>query len=300
MIDPNNKVFPTYTHHGREYSLPYWLPEGKNGKSEVSIEFKDAGSRLPLVSMRNSLFMGLQQCNLILDRPLGIHHLKEIGQGTWMSSMPQEIEQHHRQLAGMKGRVLVGGLGLGLAVAILEGVEAITEIVVVEKNSELLQLVGKFIPKDKTKLLHFDLYEYLKRDRETFDFAFYDIWQSTGEHVLTEHVMPLRRLSQHAVRQDCIQCWNEGEMIGQVHMGCRTAVMYYFCDAPADNPFKTMFSISDEEFERRRSVGLVWYFYRWLRRSNPSQNYALAAADEFAAALRDPMRFDKEWVNNEY
>jgi hypothetical protein len=36
----------------------------------------------------------------------------------WMSTLPQEIEQHERQLANFHGDVLVGGLGLGLAIAL--------------------------------------------------------------------------------------------------------------------------------------------------------------------------------------
>lgn len=289
------KVFPTYRHDdGREYSLPFYIPPKRKGHFSVSIEFKPAGAKLPVVSMRNSIFMGLPTCEVLLEKPLGIHYLKEEGHGTWMTSMPQEIEQISRQVMNMSGRVLVGGLGLGLAACYLEGNDKVTEIVVVEKSYAILELVSIHMPKRKTCFVREDLYTYLKNCTRKFDHAFYDIWCPTGESILTQHVLPLRRLSRGLLPQKNIECWNEDEMIGQVRSSCETSLL--FLDAPEGSPFRAVLECDKERFEKMKNAhGMVWYWYRWLREDEPTKQQAAAKVKQFIADLKDPDKFEEEW-----
>jgi len=299
------KVFPIHSFKGKEYSLPYYLPERKSHKCSITIDFKKPGTTLPVVSMRNSLFMGLPMVSLKVDRPLGIHTLKQEGMGTWMTSMPQEIEQHSRQLTGMSGRVLVGGLGLGLAVAYLEGNEDVTEIVCVEKSQSIIHMVLPFMPKKKTKVINMDLFKYLESQRaiticnppakETFDHAFYDIWCPTGETVHSKYVIPLRKLSQGLIPQENIQCWNEDEMIGQLALACQTSLMYL--DMPVGDKFRTILDEPEDRFDRYKKVqGLVWYWYRFLRREKLTIAQAHAQMGRYLADLKDPERFERNWM----
>jgi len=299
------KVFPTHSFKGKEYSLPYYLPERKSHRYSITIEFKKKGSTLPIVSMRNALFMGLPMTTLKLDRPLGIHTLREEGECTWMTSMPQEIEQHSRQLTGMKGRVLIGGLGLGLAVAYLEGNDDVTEIVCVEKSQSIIHMVLPFLPKKKTKVINMDLFKYLAAQRaittdnppakETFDHAFYDIWCPTGEIVHWKYVIPLRKLSQGLIPQENIQCWNEDEMIGQINMACQTSLLYL--DMPVGDQFRRILDEPEDRFEHyKKHQGLVWYWYRFLRREKLTSTQARAEMDRYLADLKDPERFERNWM----
>lgn len=290
------KAFPTYTYDGKDYSLPYELPAGKSGKLKVVIEFKPAGSKLPVVSMRNALFMGLKPAQLLLDRPLGIHFLREDGVGTWMTSMPQEIEQISRQLLRAHGRVLVGGLGLGLANCYLDANPLVKQVICIEKNKNIIDLIKPHVPRDKSSIFHGDLYEYLKSEPPCFDFAFYDIWCPTGERVLTEHVMPLRRLSRNIVAQDNIECWNEEEMLGQVKMGAQMACQW-MDEADKKIGGARLLDLPEKDFNQyKKAQGFVWYFYRWLRRRKPTAEQGLAKCEEFMKALKDPEKFDKDWA----
>lgn len=291
------KVFPTYTHHFKDYSLPYWLPEGRKGRMQITIHFEPAGARLPVVSMRNALFMGLRRTELVLDKALGIHTLQENGHGTWMSSMPQEIEQHHRQLAGLKGRVLIGGLGLGLAPALLNSMEEVEQVVVVEKSFEVLDLVGKYIPKKKVSIVHTDLYEYLlraKKKKMRFDCAFYDIWCSTGERTLLEHIHPLKQLSQGIVSIERIQCWNEDEMLGQVRSACQNLAL--FLTLEKGHAMRGILDCPQEKWDAFKTHhGLAAYFCDWVRNARPSVQQLTDRVDEFIADARNPVTFAKKW-----
>lgn len=288
--------FPTFNYRGRHYSLPYWLPRGESGKFSVEIKFEKKGVQLPVVSMRNSIFMGLPLQSLFLSAPLGIHCLKEKGHGIWMTSAPQEIEQHSRQLKSMKGRVLVGGLGLGVAVTYLEANRHVDEIVVIEKSQDVISLVSPYLSRTKTRIHKMDLYKYLKEYKgPEFDHAFYDIWCPTGETVLLEHIFPLKKASKGIVPVDRIECWNEEEMLGQIRLGCQTAILFLRSLKSSTN--LSPLDETEEIFQRcQKSFGLSWYWYRWLRLERPTFERATSELNRFMQDVKDPERFERDWI----
>lgn len=291
---PSLKRFPVYVHDdGKQYSLPYPLPPGEKGKFKIEVDFKPAGKELTVVSMRNALFMGLRPTMMTLTAPLGVHTLSENGRATWMTSLPQEIEQHHRQLANVRGTVLVGGLGLGVAVALLEKNPRVKNIVVVEKSSDVIELIKPYVPQRKTTFVHGDLYDYLKENEQRtqpFDCAFYDIWCPTGERVLTEHVLPLRLLSEGVVNGP-IECWNEDEMIGQIRMNCLSRIQLMLMQ---NDPLDVL-KMDEDRFQRIKSLGLSWYFHRWMREAKPTQKTAEAMLQRFCADIKNPRELQKNW-----
>lgn len=290
------KSFPTYVRDGKCYSLPFPMNVGKSGKMQIEIYVEPAGARLPVVSMRNALFMGLRQTVLTLTEPLHIHRLKQNGYGVWMTTMPQEVEQHIRQLKGFHGTVLVGGLGLGVAVAILEKMPKVKKIIVVEKSKDVINLVWPYLPKRKTSIVNDDLYHYLEEAKANSchcDCAFYDIWCPTGEAVLVEHTMPLRRLSEGVVTSR-IECWNEDEMIGQVRMECMTGTL--MMDAE-NKSWPHPINCDEATFKKiQRRLDLTWYFHRWVRTQKPTKEQAVAMVEVFCETIKMPRLFDERWV----
>ncbi len=280
----------------RDYFLPYHLPTGKSGQFSVTTKRHEKGEKLTVVSMRNAIFMGLEPMSVLLDRPVYTHWLQEEGRAMWMSTMPQEVEQHERQLANFHGRVLIGGLGLGLAVALLENNPSVEEITVCELSMDVVALVGPHVQRrSNTVILQRDLYEHLRICRKTkkqYDCAFYDIWCPTGQSVLTQHVIPLRKLSVGVVPQGSIECWNEAEMIGQVRMSIQNTLTYYE-QQPDKHP---LLACDEKRFQScKKAHAEQWAFTNWLRKERPSLNSAKLAADNFISALSDPVEFKKSW-----
>ena len=189
---------------GTHAFLPFWLPERRVGNFQIRQKTYAKGSKLTAVSMRNALFMGLNPANIELEHDTIAHFLYEKDgdedpdgiNGLWMSTRPQEIEQHNRQLAKAEGDVLVGGLGLGLAVGILHNNPRVDKIIVIEKSPDVIKLVKPYLPQGKTTVIRADLFTYLqkvKRDGGLFDFAFYDIHTPTSQFLITTTTKPLRR-----------------------------------------------------------------------------------------------------------
>lgn len=280
----------------RDYFLPFPLPEGRSGKFSVTTKRHEKGEKLTVVSMRNAIFMGLPPTSCVLSRPAYTHWLKEDDHAMWMSTMPQEVEQHERQLQGFSGRVLVGGLGLGLAVGILERNPLVEEITVCELSGDVIKLIEPHAKRrPSTVILERDLYEHLricKKSGKEYDFAFYDIWCPTGQTILTQHVIPLRRLSVGIIPQSQIECWNEAEMIGQVRMSIQTTLQYYE-SRPDDHP---LLACEAKIFRScKRAHAEAWPFLNWLRKEKPQHEEARAAGEAYVEALSDPVEFDKSW-----
>jgi hypothetical protein len=200
------------------------VPEGRSGNVEVQHEVHPAGYAFDTANLRCQMF-GQKNLRVTYDCETTWRRLMIDG-SLWMTDLPIEQQQHRNSLSGMHGRVLVGGLGLGIAVTILDLNPDVSEIVVVEKNADVVNLVWPHIYRrlgeTKVRCVNQDLYEFLGRpayEQDVFDFAFYDIWTSDSEGTFHEIVQPLREKTMAAGLvdgADAIVNWNEDVMRGQL------------------------------------------------------------------------------------
>lgn len=192
------------------------IPDGKSGDASVTHRIIPPGHEEPVVSLRNAMFMGWQPTKISFSSPFTIRQLSQKSHGVWMTDSPQEVWQMWEPIKAMKGRVLVGGLGLGVFPSLLlHSGKGIACIDVVEISKPIVKLVSPYIH-DIIEVHRADLYDELNSG-VMYDSAFFDIWQPTGEMVWAEHVVPLRRLCRNRIKT--VRCWNEEEMIGQLRQG---------------------------------------------------------------------------------
>src|SRR5215471_6321218 len=286
---------------GEHTTLPYHLPEGRSGNVHIERELVAKGHKLTVVSIRNSLFMGMPMSSVYTDRETTIHRLIEDGQGTWMSTLPQEIEQAQRQIRKAHGRVLVGGLGLGLVPVLLQCNPKVQSIVVIERSKDVLRLVQPHMPQRRTLVVHDDLRSYLKHAKKigaTFDWAFFDTWQATDEWAWVTQVKPLRRLAIGVIPQTHIECWNENEMLGQIELSLRTRMdIEQAPDHTAQAKFKQC-HLSDRDFNKgckNKIYEPIWPFLNWYRHVKPSMGEALAEIEDYMVCLQDAVLWQKIW-----
>lgn len=192
----------------RQYykSIGLDLPEQKKGRARIDHHVFEPGVRIPVVSIRNALLMGMKPASLTTPDRYRIINLHQ-GQVMWMSDSPQEVEQHVRQLANARGHVLVGGLGIGLAVSILATNPEVKSITVVEKSADIIAMVREPAiarlydvgSKARFGVVCDDLFSYLRYCGLKYDFAFLDIWAPTSQHEFMKTVLPLRKLARRVV-----------------------------------------------------------------------------------------------------
>lgn len=202
-------------------NLMYFQP-ATSGKMSIERERYDKGKEFIVVSLRTHVLTGQRPAKCFAERPGFIHRLKEKDRGVWMSDLPCEIYQHAEFVPKLYGNVLIGGLGLGLILKMMSYMLLADSVTVVEKSEDVINLVWSQLNLPfKAKIIHKDLFKYLKTCKTRFDTAYYDIWDydiwaGDNESAYHEYVKPLRYLSTGIVPQKRLHCWQEDVMKGQV------------------------------------------------------------------------------------
>lgn len=225
----------------RRYDTMVAIPEGESGALKITHTEQPAGYEALLAYPRSILLGGQAAGRVRFPEPTRWHTLSEKDVGVWMTDMPVEQEQHYDCLAGAEGRVLVGGLGLGLALHILDRNKAVDEIVVVERSQDVINLVWEHTPQGKAHIENDCLHHWIEWHGEDeiaehgeFDLAFYDIWQSDSERTFWDHVQPLREATASIGLAGEVVCWNEDVMGGQLSMSLHSRIVSF--SRVLDNP----------------------------------------------------------------
>lgn len=186
-----------------------------------------------LINSRVSFFTGLPQIDYRCPHPTVVQHLKSVENGTWMTDLPCEMFQMHEELAvHARGKVLIGGLGLGILPRMVARMRQVESITVVEQSEEVCNLVWPFLShrmEGKARIVNADIHKF-EIAKGDFDVALLDTWQGTGEWVWMNEVVPLRRKFAQNVKR--IACWQEDVMRMQVHMG-----LFNYASMPPDKLF---------------------------------------------------------------
>lgn len=203
------------------------IPEGESGSHRIKAKIVPPGTVMDDVTQRAKIVGGQRGQKFRFDEPTRWHQLLYSG-GVWMTDLPIEQRQMREASLGLVGRVLVGGLGLGLLPTILGPDPMVEEIVIVEKSPDVIKLVAKHVLRDwpacrkKLTFVKDDLFKYLlhlERHTATFDSAFFDIWQSDGQSEFFHTIVPLLKLAHASGRiRTRPLCWNEDVMRGQLQL----------------------------------------------------------------------------------
>lgn len=98
-----------------------------------------------------------------------------------MSDTPDEIRDHISAIDRAQGRVLIGGLGLGViarAVLLKPDVEHVT---IIERSPDVIKLVSPWLARqflDRVELIEADILEWQAPVGSRWDVAWFDIWDA--------------------------------------------------------------------------------------------------------------------------
>lgn len=199
------------------------IPEGKRGAFEVKHTHKPAGWQVNTGNLRMAMF-GQPIETLTFEEPTVWHNLLE-DDGVWMTDLPCEVYQMRRELEYAEGDVLIGGLGLGVAVSLLAlEHEDINSIHVVELKQEVVDLVAPYVSYPGVSFEVMDIHDYMANE-PTYDFAMFDTWASDSEYTFFNEVLPLLQRSKNI---GTVTCWNENIMRGQLANALMTRAVFYW------------------------------------------------------------------------
>lgn len=129
-----------------------------------------------------------------------------------MSNTPMEKRTNRQFVETAHGRVLIGGLGIGMIILAIQDKEDIDEIIVIEKNQEVIDLIQPQLKfNSKVKIVKGDVFTYEPEGK--FNTIYMDIWYTIGSDIYEEEMKPLiKRYRKYLVSKsedpNCwIDCW---------------------------------------------------------------------------------------------
>lgn len=275
-----------------KFMTPLNIPANKIGKFEIVRTIEPPGKTFTTANPRHVIYGGQKSKTIKFHTETLWHRLLENG-GVWMSDIPSEHAQMLACVKGMRGKVLVGGLGLGLAATILAKRKSVTKVVVVELSKAVIDLVAPYLGSNKIEVVHADLFKYLTKLKTEFDYAFYDIWKSDGEGTFMEVVCPLYTLSQGVIRREPIN-WNEDVMRGQLAQSIYHRLSFQTPEA------RKMFAKELAHFlppwEEGDNIWHNWMvpFFQWWKETNP-ETELLRKAVNFYASFYGRWNWEEIW-----
>lgn len=156
---------------------------------DMSLILKDGqvgDFKLQHYEISDNNFYAIVRCGI----PPGIY-VRLINRGECvMSDTPMEKDTNRDFVRNAHGNVLIGGLGIGLIILAIQDKEDVKQITVVEKNREVIELVGKQLPlNSKVNIVNDDVFEY--KPLIKYNTIYMDIWNYINEDIYNKQMKPL-------------------------------------------------------------------------------------------------------------
>jgi len=147
--------------------------------------------------------------------------------GIMMSDTPMERRSNREFIKTANGRVLVAGLGVGLVIHNILEKENVTEVVVVEKYQDVIDLVAPKFNHPKLKIICADIFEHSFDKAEKFDTIYFDIWADITTENLTEMKLLHARYRKNLNKENELS-WMESWLRDYLKKVKRQEKRYYF------------------------------------------------------------------------
>jgi len=162
------------------------IPEGKSGNWAVE-KFIVSEQEATAFNLRNKiqLFQGRP------DRPIKSGEYTRLvhNDSVVMSDTPAEVYDLIDLEYNAKGRVLISGLGLGIAAEIVLQIPLVTEVIVVEIDNDVVKLVGLHLCAKYEKslvIVNDDIFKWKPMKGVRYGAVWHDIWGSICSDNLPE------------------------------------------------------------------------------------------------------------------
>lgn len=108
-----------------------------------------------------------------------------------MSNTDMEKNTNKEFVRKAHGKVLIGGLGLGMIVLAIQDKPEVESIVVIEKYEEVIDLVGSQLPLNtKVKIINEDVFDYCP-ENDAFNCIYMDIWSTINQDIYRNEMLEL-------------------------------------------------------------------------------------------------------------
>jgi hypothetical protein len=138
--------------------------------------------------------------------PEGVYARLRVDGCLMMTDTHMERRSNYQVLRESHGRVLIGGLGLGMILHPILAKPEVKSVTVLEKYQDVIDLVGPTLPQDKLQIICADVFTWAVPKGQTWNVIYWDIWPNICADNLKEVSTLHRRFARRLDRSDSA-CW---------------------------------------------------------------------------------------------
>ncbi len=181
------------------------------------------------------------------------------------------------------------GSGSGFIADDLAKRDEVDSVTVVEISKEVVGLVQPYLHNAGAKICveRGDIFKHLvwaREHNETYDCAFYDIWQSDGEETFFKTVIPLL-VESDSIVTGMVSCWNLGVMAGQLTLALVSRALFAVSDDPQMYHQDLSLDALSEEVHANDCTDVFWNwsvpFFRMIKSKGIGADGLRAVAAEY-------------------
>jgi hypothetical protein len=191
-------------------SLTLNLADNSIGEYKLESAVYKKGSSLVVVPDNYQGFLaGHKPRSLTLQKDFRYYDLFK-GNQRIMCSSPVIMYEQYLPFIKSKGKVLLGGLGLGIIPRLLCEKDIVSKVTVVELSKEVIELCA--FENDKVEILNDDIYTFMQRENlNQFDYIYIDAYTS-DTCAYEKIILPTRKFMQENYPTVTLDFWQEDQL----------------------------------------------------------------------------------------
>jgi spermidine synthase len=125
-----------------------------------------------------------------------------------MSDTPMERKTNLDLYRNASGRVLIGGLGIGMVLLAIQDKTEVTSITVIEKFKSIIDMVAPMLPLNgKVTIINDNVFTWLPKRGEKFDTIYMDIWNEISGELWAEHKELRKKFRKYLAQGGWLETW---------------------------------------------------------------------------------------------
>jgi spermidine synthase len=170
------------------------LKPGKHQSAEISIDTPDDFTRI-MATIKGMPLRRDKYCRLLVNGDI------------MMTDADFERITNIGFVTNAKGNCLIAGLGIGLILA--PALASCTGITVVEKNTDVIEMVAKAYPDPKLTVVHADIRDWLPAKDTKYDTIYFDIWPHFNSDTNADATKLERKFKKYLVSGGWMKSWTK-------------------------------------------------------------------------------------------
>jgi spermidine synthase len=135
-----------------------------------------------------------------------------VNNGVMMSDTPMEKRTNYEVVRQARGHVFIAGLGIGMILVPILAKPEVTQVTVVERLQDVIDLVAPHFSDPRLEVIHADVFSYKPPKGTRYDVVYHDIWADQNPSDLEEMTQLHRKYGRYLRVGGWQESWRRDEL----------------------------------------------------------------------------------------